>query len=266
MLTQHKYYCEQLGRPIHNKETTPVSKRVRQTKRNTPTQNETKVIDFARFKNRKQNVNILPKNLIQEDYLALIDDDCMDVIFAIGPAGTGKTMIAVLSAIKALKAGDCEKIVITRPAVSADEDHGFLPGTLVEKMAPWTRPIFDIFEEYYTPAEIVAMIAEGVIEVSPLAYMRGRTFKHSIIIADEVQLATPNQVKMLLTRLGVGSRMFLTGDLAQTEKGREENGLKDFVGRIPEDHHSIAAVKFTRAEVERHPTVKAILAMYGDED
>jgi phosphate starvation-inducible PhoH-like protein len=243
-----------------------VSKRVRQTKRTTQTQTETKVIDFSRFKNRKQNVNILPKNIIQEDYLALIDDQDIDIIFATGPAGTGKTMIAVLAAIKALKSGDCDKIVITRPAVSVDEEHGFLPGTLIEKMAPWTRPIFDIFEEYYTPAELVSMIADGMIEVAPLAYMRGRTFKNSWIIADEIQNATTNQCKMLLTRLGTNSRIMVTGDLNQHDRGFENNGLKDFISRLPENHPSIGSVKFTKAEVERHPTVKAVLALYGDED
>ena len=115
-----------------------------------------------------------------------------------------------MSAIDAYNNGACEKIVITRPAVSVDEQHGFLPGTLVEKMAPWTRPIFDVLREYFYSGEIETMIREGVIEISPLAYMRGRTFKNSFIIADEMQNATPNQMKMLLTRIGTYSKIMGT--------------------------------------------------------
>ena len=142
------------------------------------------IVDFGKYKKRNSRVVILPKNLTQEDYLALLDDDTKNIVFATGPAGTGKTMLGVLAAVRALKNGDCEKIVVTRPAVSVDEQHGFLPGTLIEKMAPWTRPIFDVFEDYYTPKEITSMIEDGVIEVAPLAYMRGRTFKDAYIIAD----------------------------------------------------------------------------------
>ena len=134
------------------------------------------IIDFGKYKKRNSQVVILPKNLTQEDYLTLLDDETKNIVFATGPAGTGKTMLAVLAAVRALKNGDCEKIVVTRPAVSVDEQHGFLPGSLIEKMAPWTRPIFDVFDEYYSPKEINAMIEDGVIEVAPLAYIRGRTF------------------------------------------------------------------------------------------
>lgn len=224
------------------------------------------VIDFSRFKKRENKVNILPKNLAQEDYLALLDDPSKDIVFASGPAGTGKTMIAVLAAIRALKTGQVEKVVVTRPAVSVDEQHGFLPGTLVEKMAPWTRPIFDVFEEYYSPKEIEAMIAENIIEIAPLAYMRGRTFKNAWIIADEMQNATPNQMKMLLTRIGTGSRIIVTGDLAQHDRGYDNNGLKDFIHRISDRTPRIGAVLFDQGDVERHPTVKEVLNLYGDED
>lgn len=229
-------------------------------------QNNHEVIDFSRFKKRENRVNILPKNLAQEDYLALLDNPHKDIVFATGPAGTGKTMIAVLAAIRALKAGECEKIVVTRPAVSVDEQHGFLPGTLVEKMAPWTRPIFDVFEEYYSPKEIEFMIAENIIEIAPLAYMRGRTFKNSWIVADEMQNATSNQMKMLLTRIGEGSRIIVTGDLAQHDRGYDNNGLKDFIHRISENSQRIGAVEFDQRDVERHPAVKEVLKLYGDED
>ena len=152
-------------------------------------------------KNRSHRVEIIPKNLRQEDYLVELEDNNKHIVFAIGPAGTGKTLLACLLAIREFKAGNVDKIVITRPAVSVDEQHGFLPGTLIEKMAPWTRPIFDVFEEYWNPKNIENMIEENAIEVAPLAYMRGRTFKNAIIIADEMQNATPSQMKMLLTRI-----------------------------------------------------------------
>ena len=143
---------------------------------------------------RKARVEIIPKNIHQEDYLYAIED--FAVVFGVGPAGTGKTLLAALKAIEALKNKEVDRIIITRPAVSVDEQHGFLPGTLIEKMAPWTRPIFDVFEEYYAPREIEMMIEEGVIEVAPLAYMRGRNFHNCFILADEIQLTTPNQMKM----------------------------------------------------------------------
>lgn len=230
-------------------------------------QNNHDVIEFSRFKRRENRVKILPKNLAQEDYLALLDDPRKNIVFATGPAGTGKTMIAVLAAIRALKAGECEKVVVTRPAVSVDEKHGFLPGTLPEKMAPWTRPIFDVFEEYYSPKEIETMIAENIIEIAPLAYMRGRTFKNSWIVADEMQNATESQMKMLLTRIGVGSRIVVTGDLAQHDRGYENNGLKDFIARVERSRSDrIGFVKFAKADVERHPAVSEVLRIYGDDD
>lgn len=244
-----------------------MSKRTNRAKKAHYKENQNQIIDFSKFKKRDNKVIILPKNLAQEDYLALLDNPDKNIVFATGPAGTGKTIVAVLSAIRALKRGETEKIVITRPAVSVDEQHGFLPGTLVEKMAPWTRPIFDVFEEYYSPRELVDMIEEGIIEVAPLAYMRGRTFKQSWIIADEMQNATPSQMKMLLTRIGDGSRIVVTGDLAQHDRGYDNNGLKDFINRIEEAGSSrIGSVRFNRCDVERHPVVEEVLGIYGDED
>ena len=142
------------------------------------------IIQLTGMKRRERFVTMIPKNRRQESYIELLDDNNKHIVFAMGPAGTGKTMLAVLAAIRAFKEGTVEKIVITRPAVSVDEQHGFLPGSLVEKMAPWTRPIFDVFEEYWTPQEIESMIEDGVIEVAPLAYMRGRTFKNAWIIGE----------------------------------------------------------------------------------
>ena len=178
---------------------------------------------------RQKTVKIVPRNFKQDDLLGLLSNPNKPIVFATGPAGTGKTIVSTLFAIKQFKEGKIDKIVITRPAVSVDEQHGFLPGTLVEKMAPWTRPIFDVFEQYYHPKEIEYLVENNTVEVAPLAYMRGRTFKESIIIADEMQNSTVSQMKMLLTRIGENSRIVITGDLEQHDRKDEINGLEDFL-------------------------------------
>jgi phosphate starvation-inducible PhoH-like protein len=133
-------------------------------------------------------------------------------------------------------------------------------------MAPWTRPIFDVFEEFWSPQQIEKMIEDGVIEIAPLAYMRGRTFKNSWILADEMQNATPSQMKMLLTRIGDDSKIIVTGDLAQHDRGFEDNGLKDFVAALAKrDNEMFGVVEFERKDVERHPAVAAVLEIYGDD-
>lgn len=224
------------------------------------------LINLETYRSRKQQVHLLPRNLHQEDYLALIDDSNKHIVFASGPAGTGKTMIACHKAIEALKTGTADKVVITRPAVSVDEQHGFLPGSLLEKMAPWTRPIFDCFEEYYTPQEISNMIADNKIEVAPLAYMRGRTFKDAWIIADEMQNATPSQMKMLLTRIGNNSKFIITGDLAQHDRGYEDNGLADFIQHLRSTNSDmIGLVEFENRDIERHAAVNEVLAIYNNQ-
>ena len=177
-----------------------------------------RVIDGGRnavSRQRHNEVTITPRNFNQDDLLGYLEDRNINIVFAVGPAGTGKTLISTLAGVKLLKSNKINKFVVTRPAVSVDEQHGFLPGTLVEKMAPWTRPIFDIFEEYYSPEQLEYMVNDNKLEVAPLAYMRGRTFKDAWIIADEMQNATDNQMKMLLTRIGEGSKLVVTGDLNQ---------------------------------------------------
>lgn len=219
-----------------------------------------------RLQEKRKRVQIYPKNLSQETYLLKLNDPQKMIIFAIGPAGTGKTMLAVQWAIDQLKYGTADKIIITRPAVSVDEDHGFLPGTLQEKMEPWTKPIMDVFSENFTQREIEGFVREGVIETSPLAYMRGRTFKNAVVIADEMQNATPSQMKMLLTRLGQGSRMVVTGDLQQADRP-SNNGLLEFLNLYNdfENHRYVDICHFTIGDVERHEAVKEILAIYGDD-
>ena len=214
---------------------------------------------------RKKEVNIVPRNFHQDDLLGLIEDKNINIVFATGPAGTGKTFISTLAGIKLLMSNKIDKFVVTRPAVSVDEQHGFLPGTLQEKMAPWTRPIMDCFEEYYSPDQIDFMLNDNKIEVAPLAYMRGRTFKNSYIIADEMQNATDNQMKMLLTRIGNNSKLIVTGDLAQHERGYESNGLKCFIDRLTKlGSDRIKVVEFGHEDIERHPVVTEVLRLYNE--
>ena len=218
-----------------------------------------------RLNEKRRRVQIYPKSLSQETYLLKLNDPNKMIVFAIGPAGTGKTMLAVQWAIDQLKYGSADKIIVTRPAVSVDEEHGFLPGDLNEKMAPWTKPIFDVIAENFNAREIENFIKEGVIETSPLAYMRGRTFKNAVVVADEMQNATPSQMKMLLTRLGQGSQMVVTGDLQQADRP-SNNGLLEFLGLYNnfQGHRYVDLVKFDVQDVERHDAVKEILAIYGD--
>ena len=219
-----------------------------------------------RLNEKRKRVQIYPKNLSQETYLLKLNDPNKMIVFAIGPAGTGKTMLAVQWAIDQLKYGSADKIIVTRPAVSVDEEHGFLPGDLNEKMAPWTKPIFDVIAENFNAREIENFIKEGVIETSPLAYMRGRTFKNAVVVADEMQNATPSQMKMLLTRLGTGSKMVVTGDLQQADRP-SNNGLLEFLGLYNnfQGHRYVDLVKFDVQDVERHEAVKEILSIYGDD-
>lgn len=225
------------------------------------------VVNISRrfTKKRHSQVKMIPQNTKQEELIDMLNNDEMRIVFAVGPAGTGKTMLSVLKAIDLFKKGDIEKIVITRPAVSVDEEHGFLPGTLVEKMAPWTRPIMDVFEDYYSPEILSSMIDENVIEIAPLAYMRGRTFKNSAIIFDESQNSKPSQMKMALTRIGTGSRMFVTGDLKQSDF-QEENGLLDISTKLQDNRpDSIGACIFEKKHVARDPIVETVLSIYGED-
>ena len=227
----------------------------------------TNVVDIDNYITRKKQVLLVPRNLNQETYIEKLLNPSNVIVFGVGPAGTGKTMLAVLAAIKEYKEGTVDRIVVTRPAVGVDDEkHGFLPGDLNSKMEPWTRPIFDVIQEYYSPNEVKKMLEEGVIEISPLAFMRGRTFKKAYIIADEMQNATPNQMKMLLTRIGDDSRMVVTGDIQQTDRREAQNGLINF-GRLFEQFANsqfIRMVNFTHGDIERHPAVSEVLSIYGD--
>ena len=238
------------------------AKKARAHKRSNP--NFDNVVDFN-VKQKKTQVNILPRNRNQETYVLSLLNQQKDIVFGIGPAGTGKTLLAVQVAVKLFKEGAIDKIIVTRPAVSVDEDLGFLPGTLEDKMAPWTRPIFDVLRDYFNAREIEGMITEGIIEIAPLAYMRGRTFKRSFILADEMQNATQNQMKMLLTRLGEYSMMAVTGDLAQADR-LKDNGLINFTNLLESrGSDSLDVVRFEQGDIERHKAVAEVLRVYGDE-
>ena len=217
---------------------------------------------------RKKAVHIVPRNENQEEYLELLMDEDLSIVIATGPAGTGKTLLAMQAAIKALKERRIDKIVVTRPAVGVeDEKHGFLPGSLTQKMEPWTKPLFDVLHDYYSPRETAQMIIDEVIEICPLAFMRGRTFKNAYIIADEMQNATPNQMKMLLTRIGDGARILVTGDVKQTDRKIGDNGLLDFRKLMDQFRNAehVSGIEFTMSDIERHPAVEEVLRIYGDD-
>lgn len=207
-----------------------------------------------------------PKSPNQKQYDLYLKDPSVKMIFAIGPAGSGKTLLACNHAIQELKAGNIRKIIITRPVVPVEEDIGFLPGNINKKMDPWTRPIIDIFLEFYSQKEIDVMMQNSIIEISPLAYMRGRTFKNSFIIADEMQNSSPNQMLMLTTRFGENSKMIITGDLKQTDKGIF-SGLYDFlekfrVFRVKNQEEEIKIVEMTKSDIKRDRIVSTILDIY----
>jgi len=225
------------------------------------------VTNFNQYVQQRKTVQLIPKSLNQETYIELLTDESKHVVFATGPAGTGKTMLAMLAGIRAYKEGSVSKLILTRPAVGVDDErHGFLPGDINAKMEPWTRPLFDVIQEYYSLKEVARMLEEQIIEISPLAYMRGRTFKGSWIVADEMQNATPGQMKMLLTRLGEGSKIVVTGDTRQADRSNNDNGLLDFKGLVAAYQQSkyVAGVEFTARDIARHPAVKEILDIYGE--
>jgi len=204
----------------------------------------------------------------QEKYIDYLNDDDNKLIIAVGPAGTGKTLFACLKAISQLRNGEINKLVITRPVVTVEEDIGFLPGNIVKKMDPWTRPIFDLFLEFFSKTELDNYINANIIEISPLAFMRGRTFKNSFIIADEMQNSSPNQMKMLTTRIGINSKMVITGDLKQTDI-LKENGLHDLVNKINifnihsnETNSLIKIIDFEKQDIERSEIVRKIIDIY----
>jgi phosphate starvation-inducible protein PhoH and related proteins len=209
--------------------------------------------------NRK---SIVPKTLGQKFYLQSMLRD--SVVFGIGPAGTGKTYLAIAAGVRALLNNEVQRIILTRPAVEAGETLGFLPGDLREKILPYLRPLYDALHDMLDSEDVTRLTEKGIIEIAPLAYMRGRTLANAFIILDEAQNTTPEQMMMFLTRLGEGSRMVITGDITQVDLPRsKQSGLIE-VRRILHQVEGITFHTFSAADVVRHPLVQKIIAAYDE--
>jgi phosphate starvation-inducible PhoH-like protein len=203
--------------------------------------------------------SIRPKTLGQKEYVDAIDQHT--IVFGIGPAGTGKTYLAMAKAVQALQRKEVERIILTRPAVEAGERLGFLPGTLTDKIDPYLRPLYDALNEMMDPEIVPKLLAAGTVEVAPLAYMRGRTLNDAFIVLDEAQNTTPEQMKMFLTRLGHGSKMVITGDVTQIDLPAGASGLQ-LVTRVLSEIDDIQFSRLTSADVVRHTLVGQIVDAY----
>jgi phosphate starvation-inducible PhoH-like protein len=204
--------------------------------------------------------SIRPKTLGQKQYVDAIDENT--IVFGIGPAGTGKTYLAMAKAVQALQRKEVSRIILSRPAIEAGERLGYLPGTLTDKIDPYLRPLYDALNEMMDPELVPKLLAAGTIEVAPLAYMRGRTLNESFIVLDEAQNTTPEQMKMFLTRLGFGSKMVVTGDITQIDLPREQRSGLVTVRDILQDVDGIQFVEFGHQDVVRHKLVQRIVEAY----
>lgn len=224
----------------------------------TTAQEETYAASALTLKTKKRQIN--PRTQTQGEFIEAMNTH--EMVFGLGPAGTGKTFLAVAKAVSEMSEGKVDRIILTRPAVEAGENLGFLPGNLKEKIDPYLRPLYDALYDML-PADIVdKKLESGEIEIAPLAYMRGRTLSHCVVILDEAQNTTAMQMKMFLTRLGVGSRMIINGDLSQTDLPRGvQSGLADAV-RVLKNVSDIAFVTFTEKDVVRHGLVSKIVKAY----
>ena len=215
-------------------------------------------------KNRLEGRFTRPKNIHQEQYVKVLSQPAKKIVVVSGPAGTGKTLFATEFGIKNFLLGTYERLVFTRPSVSVDEDLGYLPGTLEEKMAPWVRPIYDVLYQFVTPKDVQQYMENKTIEIAPLGYMRGRTFKNTWIVADEMQNSTVAQMKMLLTRLGENSRLIITGDLDQHDRIEGINGLEDFLNKFRGKRSpSISQFEFEKCDIQREAVVREVLDIYS---
>ena len=224
-------------------------------------------IRFDQAKPIKQRpIEIVPRTRNQERLVRALLAEDQHIVVTAGPAGTGKTYLAMLAAVRAFRAGEVDRIVLTRPAVGVEnEQHGFLPGDLNQKMDPWVRPLTDILREYYRAADIAAMIEEQKIEIAPLAFMRGRTLKNAYIVADEMQNTTPSQCLMLLTRIGANSKIVITGDVEQTDRARGQNGLVDLCRRLGKGGvDGISVCELDNCDIQRHAIIGSVLRLYSD--
>jgi phosphate starvation-inducible PhoH-like protein len=232
--------------------------------------NESNTINFAQAqreiqKVNKKPINLIPKSRNQETYIMALLDTATDIVVVGGPAGTGKTYLAMLAAIKAMRNGECDRIILTRPAVGVDDEkHGFLPGDINQKMEPWTRPLLDVLREYYTASEITHMLEEQIVEIAPLAFCRGRNFKHSWVVLDEAQNCTPSQLKMIMTRIGEGSKIVITGDIEQADRKTADNGLLDLQNKLRKGViPGLQLCNFELKDVQRHRIIEHVLNLYS---
>ncbi|MCR4899046.1 MAG: PhoH family protein [Acholeplasmatales bacterium] len=228
---------------------------------------QNKKADYLSFIKRRKaftftydNKPIFLKTIRQELYLKTLEEK--DLTFSIGSAGSGKTFLAVALAVKMLKKRSCEKIILSRPAVEAGESLGYLPGDLKEKVDPYLRPLYDALYEMLGQKETENLINKGVIEIAPLAYMRGRTLDNAFVILDEAQNASLNQLKMFLTRLGFNSKMVVTGDISQVDlKNKNDSGLKKSIDLL-KNIKGVGIIEFEKEDVIRHPLVQKIIEQF----
>lgn len=238
--------------------------------------NTSKINEIAHYqktiRDRKKSM-FNPRNDAQRDYQTLLVDGLADIVLAIGPAGTSKTMCATIVGLEKLINKEVEKVVFTRPAVSADEELGFLKGDLEDKMKPWLLPIMDTLEMYMSKEDIEKLMKSSKIEICSLAHMRGRTFRNAFVVVDEAQNTTPSQMLMLLTRIGEGSQFVFTGDIKQHDRKKENSGLQDFIFKFQEyvDRYNldenmlrIKIFTFLDQHIERHHVIPFVLSVYDN--
>ena len=281
---QNKAACMNINRLLHS--ASPLYARPKKTDKhfddNFGNSFDNKYTDRHNSKISGKSLSALykPRTENQATYVKHLTDVATPIVVGVGPAGSGKTLFACCQAVSALKSGFIQKIILTRPVVPVEEDMGFLPGNLNQKMDPWTRPIFDILLEFYAQKDIDTMLHNGVLEISPLAYMRGRTFKHAFIIADEMQNSSPNQMLMLTTRIGDKSKLVITGDLQQCDRG-PANGLADFIAKVrsyeirdaidrkllgkKKEGMGVRIVEMKSEDIQRSPIVTKLIDIYSRE-
>tara|TARA_B100001094_G_C18176590_1_gene798222 strand:+ start:801 stop:1442 length:642 start_codon:yes stop_codon:yes gene_type:complete len=207
-----------------------------------------------------KNSQIIPRTINQQKYVKCLQNPKVPILISIGPAGCGKTLLACNEGVSSLKLGTHKKLIITRPAQHVDEEYGFIPGDINNKMDPWMRPLYDSFRYHFSHSQIDRFKESGIIEIAPFAYMRGRTFSNSFIIADEMQNATINQTKMLLTRLGENSKLVVTGDLDQ--KDIQHSGLEHFLNLYHDNLEFTKSIFLNETDILRHPAVQEIINLY----
>jgi phosphate starvation-inducible PhoH-like protein len=218
--------------------------------------------DRPTISRNRRGDSIQPRTYRQQQYVMAMENH--DLIFGVGPAGTGKTYLAAVAAVSALQSGKFERIILTRPAVEAGESLGFLPGDLQQKIDPYLRPLYDAMNEMIGAEKVPQLMERGIIEVAPLAYMRGRTLSNSFIIVDEAQNTTAAQMKMVLTRLGFKSRMVVTGDITQIDLPRHQKSGLIIAMNILQGVQGVSFNLFDKSDVVRHPLVHNIIAAYED--